>query len=85
MRDQEAPPKKGAFVTLEDDPEDSDEDKKGGRNKGKPVGRRTEKDRKKKLAESIRLKVQIDKFHEVKRSHHQKAYGYKIGHSRKEK
>jgi hypothetical protein len=37
LRDQETPPKKGAFVTL-DDSDDSDETK--GRNKGKPDGRR---------------------------------------------
>jgi hypothetical protein len=57
LRDQEAPPKKGAFITL-DYPEDSD-DAKGGRYKGKPDGRRMEKDNAKKKAETASLREKI--------------------------
>jgi hypothetical protein len=49
LRDQEAPLKKGAFITLDD--EECNE-AKGGRNQGKPDGRRMEKDKLKNKAKS---------------------------------
>jgi hypothetical protein len=50
LRDQKAPPKKGACITL-DDPEDSD-DAKGRRNKGKPDRMRMEREKAKKKVEA---------------------------------
>jgi hypothetical protein len=61
LRDQETPPKKGVFITL-DDSDDSDEP--NGRNKGKPDGRKTEKDKDKamKRVEAASLREQIGKL-----------------------
>lgn len=56
LRDQEAPPKKGAFTQMDDD----ESDKEGGRNKGKPDGRKMSKDHEKRRAEDTSLRTKID-------------------------
>jgi hypothetical protein len=48
LRDNEGPPKKGAFTQLDNDGSDNE----GGRKKGKPDGRKKAKDKEKRLAEA---------------------------------
>jgi hypothetical protein len=55
LRDQEAPPKKGAFTILDDDESDTE----GGRNSGNPDGWKKAKDEQRKLAEAASLRDKI--------------------------
>ena len=68
-RDKEAPPKRDAYVKLEDEDDDSDDALKGGRNKGKPDGSKKEKARVKRTTEAITLRDQTSEMAKMKRDH----------------
>jgi hypothetical protein len=57
--------KKRSFINLDDD--DSDDAPRGGRNKGRPDGRRKEKDRMKRRADQERSPVKIDEMMKSKK------------------
>lgn len=58
VRDNEAPPKRGAFSKMED--EDDDDEAVGGRNKNKPDGTKMVKEKIRRDAEASSLKERID-------------------------
>ena len=58
LREQEAPPKRGSLIQLDD--EEDDELPPGGRNKNKPDGNKMAKEKLKKLAENSSLREKID-------------------------
>ncbi|PNT75148.1 uncharacterized protein LOC112268620 [Brachypodium distachyon] len=94
LRDKEAAPKKGAFVQLDDDNDDDDDDEendapKGGRDRKKPDGRKKEKEKIKKTAESSSLNSKFDELTkskeiasaaklEVKKINAEKKHGQKL-------
>lgn len=58
VRDNEAPPKRGAFTKMED--EDEDDEAVGGRNKNKPDGTKMVKEKIKRDGEASSLRDKID-------------------------